>query len=175
MTQPVDVPLLDASFGFAYPLLLAGAALLKGVVVGAVVVFLLVKLLGRKVAARWPIALATGAVLILAVAAWSWLTSADFSAVTVRAGEIELRYATWPRRGWRIPFDRIESVSMSASGRRALSYHLVVTTKSTGGLERTHWASAAGSEEHVTLALKWIAHASGGRVVVHQPRAPAAR
>jgi hypothetical protein len=53
---------------------------------------------------------------------------------------------------------------MSTSGRRQRSRHLVITTRAASAFDRTHWESAAGSEEHITLAIQWIEHASGGRV-----------
>lgn len=133
MTQAVDVPLLNATYGFMYPLLFAARSLFMGLVVGAVVTFVLVKLLGRLgVAARWRVALATGVALFLAVTAWSWLSSSDYTWVRVTAGEIELRYATWPRPARRIAFDQVESVSMSTSGRRGRSHHLVIFDQARG-------------------------------------------
>ncbi len=77
---------------------------------------------------------------------------------------IELRYATWPRPAQRIPFGAVESVAISTSGRRGRSQHLLVVTRSDSALPRTRWESAAGTAQNVGVAVRWIEHASGGRV-----------
>jgi hypothetical protein len=116
------------------------------------------------VAGRWRIALATGTTLFLAITGWSWLSSSEFTVVRVTPDAIELRYAAWPWPARRLTFDEVESVSMSTWGRKARVHALVITTKPAIADTRTHWESAAGSEENIALAIQWIEHASGGRV-----------
>lgn len=166
MDRPIDVPLLGSFFGLVYPMLLAGLAVFKGVVVGGVVTFVVVRALKRHgVAARWPAALAVGAVLFVGVSVWSWMSWSKYSWIRVTANEIELHYATWPRSAHRIALDQVESVSVTRSGRkRKAAAHLVIMTKPAGPLDRTYWESAAGSDEYIALAIQWIEHASGGRL-----------
>lgn len=165
MTQPVDVPLLDPFGFYLHPLLFAARCVLIGLLVGAIVTFLLVKVLGRRgVAGRWRVTLATGAALFLAITGWSWLSSSEFTVARVTADAIELRYAAWPWPARRFAFDEVESVSMSTWGRRARVHSLVITSKATTPSPRTHWESAPGREENIRLAIQWIEHASGGRM-----------
>jgi hypothetical protein len=165
MDRPVDVPLLGALFGALFPVFLAGLALFKGLIIGGLTTFVVVRLLkGRGVAARWQPALAAGAMLFLAVSVWSWLSWSKYSWIRITASEIELHYATWPRQAHRIPFDQVESVSMTTSGRKGRVSHLVITTKSTGALDRTYWESVGGDQQYIALAIQWIEHASGGRL-----------
>jgi hypothetical protein len=171
MTQPVYIPLLDSIWGVLYPLLVAVISVVKGLLVGAVVVFAVVKL--HKGSSRWRVAWRTGLALCLAVAIWSWFGSAEYTAVMVKPDGIELRYATWPRPARHFAFEQIESVSISTSGRRRSVRHLVVMVRPTGALDRMHWESAAASEENVALAIQWIEHASGGKVT--RPPGPSRR
>jgi hypothetical protein len=165
MDRPVDVPLLGSFLGMLFPVLLAGFALLKGLVFGGLTTFFVVMLLKRRgVASRWPSALAAGVALFAIVSVWSWFSWAQYSWIRVTANEIELHYATWPRSAHRIPFEQVESVSMTRSGRKQRSTHLLITTKPAGSRERTSWESAAGSDAHIALAIQWIEHAGGARL-----------
>ncbi|HEV8587222.1 MAG TPA: hypothetical protein VGT02_19845 [Methylomirabilota bacterium] len=166
MTQPVYIPLLDSTWGVLYPLLMAALSVVKGVVLAAIGVFVVVKLV--KMAGRWRLALWVGAAVFFVVTVGSWLWS-DYTALSVDATGIELRYATWPRPPQRLTFDQIESVSLSISGRRRNVRHLVIVTRPESAPGYGHWRSVAGSEEYIVLAIQWIEHASGGRIPIHRP------
>lgn len=167
MTQPVDVPILDGLFSYAYLPLYGALCTAVGLVAGIVATLLLVRLLGRcGVAGRWRIALTSGAAVFVVAAVAMWLSWASYTWIRVTGGGVELRYATWPRPARVIPFDQIESVSAwRSTGRRGgVSYHLVIATKPDSPSGWYLWRSESGSQENVGRAIEWIEHASGGRV-----------
>ena len=168
MTQPVDVPLLGTFSTYLYLLLYGALCTIVGLVAAGVVTFLLVRVLRRRgVAGRWRIALTSGLAVYLAATIFMWLSWASYAWIRVTPQGIELRYATWPRPGRMIAFEHIESVSQIHSrGRKGgVTHHLEIVTKTESPFGWRMWRSEAADGEHVKLALQWIEHAGGGRVV----------
>jgi hypothetical protein len=169
----VYVPLQNPTQLVLHYVIVGVLSVVVGLVFAGILAFVLYKILGRaRVAARARIVGWVTVALVVLVPVWLWMTRSSYVGVRVDGRQIELVYAEWPRAPKRFDVDRIESVSLTWTGRRTKSPQLVIIVKPTGVFENTRWESTSGDEAYITRAMEWIEHAAGGRLQRARPPVP---